>query len=92
MELVTNNRDLIRLDMDPKTGIHFNAKTNHPDRKQAEKLAAFLKGTTKMPEKDMTSLYYEYLKALENRSAQFIWNWWKNRGSNPGTHFTLDAC
>jgi hypothetical protein len=71
--------------MDPKTGIHFNAKTNHPDRKQAEKLAAFLKGTTKMPEKDMTSLYYEYLKALENRSAQFIWNWWKTGKASFGS-------
>jgi hypothetical protein len=55
-------------------GVHFNA-VNYSDSSQ--KLAACLKKTRTMPEKELTNLYMEYIKALENRSAIFIWDWWR---------------
>ncbi|OCH85012.1 hypothetical protein OBBRIDRAFT_798605 [Obba rivulosa] len=73
--------DLVRLDMDDVPpgqaggkGIHFNA-VNLSD--SSDKLAAVLKGTPEMDVKARNSLYVEYLNALSNRSAEYIWNWWK---------------
>ncbi|EMD32794.1 hypothetical protein CERSUDRAFT_87778 [Gelatoporia subvermispora B] len=73
--------DLVRLDMDDVPpgqsggkGIHFNA-VNMSDRN--DKLAAVIKGTPEMSVAERELRYSEYLKALEPRSAQFIWNWWK---------------
>ncbi|KAJ3505488.1 hypothetical protein NLJ89_g7388 [Agrocybe chaxingu] len=64
----------VRLDMDNTgKGIHFNA-TKLSD--SSAKLAAVLKPTVSMTEKERTQRYMEYIKGIENRSAQFIWEWW----------------
>nr|C0HLG3.3 RecName: Full=Ribonuclease ageritin; AltName: Full=Ribotoxin; Flags: Precursor [Cyclocybe aegerita]QEE04510.1 ribotoxin [Cyclocybe aegerita] len=65
----------VRLDMDNTgKGIHFNA-TKLSD--SSAKLAAVLKTTVSMTEAQRTQLYMEYIKGIENRSAQFIWDWWR---------------
>jgi len=67
---------LIRLDMDlTGKGVHFNAVDLSDSSK---KLAACLEKTIKLGPKELTQLYMEYIEAMNNRSAQFIWNWWKN--------------
>ncbi|PFH47204.1 hypothetical protein AMATHDRAFT_6987 [Amanita thiersii Skay4041] len=65
---------IIRLDMDNTgKGIHFNAvQLSNPSRK----LAAVITPTVGKTPAERTQLYMEYIKGLENRSAQFIWNWW----------------
>lgn len=70
----------VRLDMDNTgKGIHFNA-TKLSDT--SSKLAAVLTPTVSMTEAKRTELYLEYIKGIENRSAQFIWNWWKTGVAN----------
>ncbi|KAJ3505489.1 hypothetical protein NLJ89_g7389 [Agrocybe chaxingu] len=66
--------DFCRLDMDNTgKGIHFNAKQRDD---QSKKLAAVIQPTIALSEAQRTQLYMEYIKGLENRSAQFIWEWW----------------
>ena len=70
----------VRLDMDNTgKGIHFNA-TQRSDA--SKKLAAVITPTISMTPEARTQLYMEYMKGLENRSAQFIWTWWST-GSAP---------
>ncbi|QRV84397.1 hypothetical protein RhiJN_12413 [Ceratobasidium sp. AG-Ba] len=65
---------LVRIDMDNTgKGIHFNAV--QLDNSQ-QKLAAVLTSTVNMTPAARTSLYLDYLKGVENRSAEFLWNWW----------------
>lgn len=69
--------DIVRLDSEKEggsKGIHFNAK-NQSDT--SDKLAASIENTIKMKEKERTALYEQYLHALENISADTIWEWWK---------------
>ncbi|PCH42828.1 hypothetical protein WOLCODRAFT_164043 [Wolfiporia cocos MD-104 SS10] len=74
--------DIVRIDNDNTgKGIHFNAK-NESDTSQ--KLAAVLQKTVSMSAKDRDVLYGQYLKALENLSADTIWDWWRT-GHKP-TH------
>jgi len=70
----------VRLDMDNTgKGIHFNA-TQLSDT--SKKLAAVLTSTISMTAAARTQLYMEYIRGMENRSAQFIWTWWST-GSAP---------
>ena len=70
----------VRLDTDNTgKGIHFNA-TQLTDT--SKKLAAVITPTVSMTSAARTQLYMEYIKGLENRSAQFIWTWWST-GSAP---------
>ena len=72
--------DIVRIDNDNTgKGIHFNAKnvSNVQD-----KLAAVLTKTVPMSEQDRETLFLDYLKALENLSADTIWDWWKT-GKKP---------
>ncbi|PFH47206.1 hypothetical protein AMATHDRAFT_68221 [Amanita thiersii Skay4041] len=65
---------LVRLDMDNTgKGIHFNAVQLSDS---SRKLAAVLTPTMSLSPAARTQLYMEYIKGLENRSAQFIWEWW----------------
>ncbi|PCH42823.1 hypothetical protein WOLCODRAFT_152878 [Wolfiporia cocos MD-104 SS10] len=67
--------DIIRIDNDDTgKGIHFNAKDQSDT---SQKLAASLEKTVKMSPEDRTTLYVQYLKALENLSADTIWDWWR---------------
>ena len=69
--------DVVRIDVEksPGTkGIHFNAK-NQSD--QSMKFAGVIKSTVAMTPAQRKVRFEEYLKALENRSAQFIWDWWR---------------
>ncbi|KAG6378199.1 hypothetical protein JVT61DRAFT_13894 [Boletus reticuloceps] len=64
----------VRLDMDNTgKGVHFNA-TQLSD--SSKKLAAVLASTVNLTEAQRTTLYLDYIKGLENRSAQYIWQWW----------------
>ncbi|KAG7092956.1 hypothetical protein E1B28_009258 [Marasmius oreades] len=64
----------IRLDVDnTQNAIHFNA-VQFDD---GSKFAAVLQPTIAMSQAARESLYVEYLKGLENRSAQFLWEWWR---------------
>jgi len=64
----------VRLDMDNTgKGIHFNA-TQLTDT--SKKLAAVLTPSVSLTDPQRTSLYLDYIKGIENRSAQFIWQWW----------------
>ncbi|KAG6378201.1 hypothetical protein JVT61DRAFT_13899 [Boletus reticuloceps] len=54
-------------------GIHFNA-TQRTDTNK--KLAAVLTSSVSLTDPQRTTLYLDYLKGLENRSAEFIWQWW----------------
>jgi len=64
----------IRLDMDNTgKGIHFNA-TQYSDT--SKKLAAVLTSTVGLTNSQRTALYLDYIKGIENRSAQYIWQWW----------------
>jgi len=64
----------VRLDIDPDKGIHFNA-TQLSD--SSKKLAAVIEPSLKLTPAAREALYQDYIKALQNRSAQFIWEWWK---------------
>lgn len=69
------NVDVVRIDNDDTgKGIHFNAK-NQSD--QSMKFAGVIKSTVAMTPAQRKVRFEEYLKALENRSAQFIWDWWR---------------
>lgn len=61
-------------------GIHFNATKasdkQHPPGSGEQKLAACLTSTKGLKEGPLTELYLQYVKGIENRSAQTIWNWW----------------
>ncbi|KAH7322227.1 hypothetical protein B0J17DRAFT_248938 [Rhizoctonia solani] len=71
---------LIRIDMDNTgKGIHFNAV--QLDNSQ-QKLAAVLTSTVGMTQAARTTLYLDYLKGIDNRSAEFIWNWWSTGKAN----------
>ncbi|KAJ1299943.1 hypothetical protein OPQ81_008589 [Rhizoctonia solani] len=71
---------LIRIDMDNTgKGIHFNAV--QLDNSQ-QKLAAVLTSTVSMTQAARTSLYLDYLKGVENRSPEFLWNWWSTGKAN----------
>ncbi|QRV98456.1 hypothetical protein RhiJN_26475 [Ceratobasidium sp. AG-Ba] len=71
---------LVRIDMDNTgKGIHFNAV--QLDNSQ-QKLAAVLTSTVNMTPAARTSLYLDYLKGVENRSAEFLWNWWSTGKAN----------
>ena len=71
--------DLVRIDIDEKKGIHFNAvKLDDPH----SKLAAIIKGTNHMPMAQRRNLYHDYLKGVANRSASFIWHWWSTGSSH----------
>ena len=73
--------DIVRIDNDDTgKGIHFNAK-NQSDTK--DKLAAVISKTVAMKPADRTTLFEQYLKALENLEADTIWTWWKT-GKKPG--------
>ena len=66
---------LIRLDMDNiGKGIHFNA-TRLAD--SSMKLAAVITPTAHFTEAKRKALYLDYIKGIQNRSAQFIWDWWR---------------
>ncbi|KAJ7432421.1 hypothetical protein B0H11DRAFT_1890261 [Mycena galericulata] len=66
--------DFVRIDTDDSgKGIHFNAKYR---KNTSNKLAAVIKPTIDLTPARRNQLYSEYLKALENRSAEFIWTWW----------------
>ena len=67
--------DIVRIDNeDGPKGIHFNAK-NQSDTK--DKLASVIKPTVSMKPADRTTLFEQYLHALENISADTIWRWWQ---------------
>ncbi|QRW23134.1 hypothetical protein RhiXN_08170 [Rhizoctonia solani] len=71
---------LVRIDMDNTgKGIHFNAV--QLDNSQ-QKLAAVLTSTVGMTQAARTSLYLDYLKGIENRSPEFLWNWWNTGKAN----------
>ena len=59
--------------MDEKKGIHFNAVELSDSSK---KLAAVLERSLSLKPGDRETLYLDYVKALQNRSAEFIWEWW----------------
>ncbi|KAN0087648.1 hypothetical protein V8E55_006269 [Tylopilus felleus] len=63
----------IRLDIDEKKGIHFNAVELSDSSK---KLAAVLERSLSLKPGDRETLYLDYIKALQNRSPEFIWAWW----------------
>ncbi|KAJ7472681.1 hypothetical protein FB451DRAFT_1558859 [Mycena latifolia] len=68
--------DLVRIDTDNSgKGIHFNAKYR---KNTSKKLAAVITPTIHMTPQQRDLRYSEYLKALQNRSAAFIWTWWKH--------------
>lgn len=65
----------MRIDNDDTgKGIHFNAKNQSDD---SMKFAGVIKPTVALKPADRTLLFEQYLKALENRSAKFIWDWWR---------------
>ncbi|KAL0574357.1 hypothetical protein V5O48_007599 [Marasmius crinis-equi] len=65
----------IRLDIESQgdKAIHFNAVRYY----DGAKLAAVITPTIAMSPPDRENLYNDYLKGIENRSAQFLWEWWK---------------
>ncbi|TFY83629.1 hypothetical protein EWM64_g386 [Hericium alpestre] len=74
--------DIVRLDNDDTgKGIHYNAK-NLSDTSQ--KLAACIQPTISMAAGTRMNLYRDYLKAIENLSADTIWDWWRT-GTKPMT-------
>ncbi|CAE6358875.1 unnamed protein product [Rhizoctonia solani] len=71
----------IRLDMEPKgadptkdKGIHFNAVKLSDS---SAKLAGVIQTSIALDDKARTDLYMQHVKALENRSVQLIWDWWR---------------
>ena len=66
--------DFVRIDNDNSgKGIHFNAKYR---KDTSNKLAAVIANTVDMKPEKRDELYRDYVKALRNRSASFIWTWW----------------
>ncbi|CAE6450233.1 unnamed protein product [Rhizoctonia solani] len=71
---------LVRIDMDNTgKGIHFNAVQFDNSE---QKLAAVLTSTVGLTQAARTSLYLDYLKGIENRSPEFLWNWWSTGKAN----------
>ncbi|KAI3607150.1 hypothetical protein WG66_007989 [Moniliophthora roreri] len=65
---------LVRLDVDDtNNAIHFNAV----QFSDSSKLAAVLRPTIKMDQPARKELYADYLKGIRERSAQFLWDWWR---------------
>jgi hypothetical protein len=60
-------------------GVHFNAV--QLDNSE-NKLAAVISPTVGMTETARTNLYLDYLKGIEDRSAEFIWHWWSTGSTN----------
>ena len=72
----------VRIDNEDGTkGVHFNAK-NQSDTK--DKLASVIESTVSLKPADRTTLFEQYLHALENISEDTIWRWWQT-GKKP-TH------
>ena len=60
-------------------GVHFNAKYR---KDTSSKLAAVITSTIGLKPNDREILYFQYLKGIENRSAEFIWAWWSTGKAN----------